>query len=69
MTCSSCVIIGDGPIITEVMQRVDLVAPFRQARFEQICDQYQKDENSITADEAVFVLICAIDVIQNQQSP
>jgi hypothetical protein len=69
MTCTSCIIIGDGPIIEEVNTRLGLVAAFRVAPFKAIYAKYERDESSITASEAQFVLRCAADVIDNKDFP
>lgn len=65
MTCVTCIIAGDGPIIEEVKLREDAIAHFRKARFNAIYTQYHTDESLLTEDDVQFIFRCASDILDH----
>jgi hypothetical protein len=64
MPCDDCVIIGDGPIADEVNQRIAKLPPAMAAKFKVVYAIYEKNEKALTADQACYILLCAMTIIQ-----
>jgi hypothetical protein len=65
MSCPQCIIIGNGPIIEEVHDRIDLLPAALVPRFSRIYSKYETEESTITADEATYVFFCATYLVQS----
>jgi hypothetical protein len=59
MTCVTCIIAGNGPIIEEVNDRKDVLTPHLQKQFATVYAIYEKDENSLTQGQFAFIAFCA----------